>query len=86
MPIGVAAKHRVIVSKPCHIGQPVALGASAALRIAAGARAVSETWSADESMLMRLLAVAIVISAYGTTISLSLLAYTGAEHEITAIT
>lgn len=50
LPLGVAAKHRVIASKPCHIGQPVMLGTNAALRISAGARVVSETWSADESI------------------------------------
>jgi hypothetical protein len=35
-------------AKPCLIGQPVALGAAAALRISAGARLVSEAWSSDE--------------------------------------
>jgi hypothetical protein len=39
---------------PCLIGQPVALGSSeastAALRISAGARLVSEAWSPDENI------------------------------------
>jgi hypothetical protein len=35
-------------AKPCLIGQPVALGAAAALRISAGARLVSEAWSSDQ--------------------------------------
>jgi hypothetical protein len=34
----------------CLIGQPVALGESAALRICAGARLVTECWSSDEDI------------------------------------
>src|SRR6185312_5608702 len=44
-------RHRSLAAQPCHIGQPVALalpqgGSVAALRISAGARVVSESWSA----------------------------------------
>jgi hypothetical protein len=35
-------------AKPCLIGQPVALGPAAALRISASARLVSEAWSSNE--------------------------------------
>jgi hypothetical protein len=50
LPLAVAAQHREIASRPCHIGQPVALGGKAMLRISAGARVVSETWSPNESV------------------------------------
>src|SRR5215472_9787897 len=46
---GATAEERALAARLCHIGQPVMLGASAddpaALRISAGARVVSETWS-----------------------------------------
>jgi hypothetical protein len=37
-----------IAAKVCLVGQPVALGQVAALRICAGARLVTESWSSDE--------------------------------------
>jgi hypothetical protein len=39
-----------IAAQICLIGQPVALGESAALRICAGARLVTECWSSDEDV------------------------------------
>jgi hypothetical protein len=39
-----------IAAQVCLIGQPVALGESAALRICAGARLVTESWSSDEAI------------------------------------
>jgi hypothetical protein len=46
---GATAEERALGARLCHIGQPVMLGTSAedaaALRISAGARVVSETWS-----------------------------------------
>jgi hypothetical protein len=47
-----------IAAKVCLVGQPVALGglerpATAALRICAGARLVTETWSSDEDIARR---------------------------------
>jgi hypothetical protein len=39
-----------IAAQICLIGQPVALGESAALRICAGARLVTECWSPDENI------------------------------------
>ncbi len=39
-----------IAAQVCLIGQPVALGESAALRICAGARLVTESWSSDEDI------------------------------------
>jgi hypothetical protein len=46
---GASPEERALGARLCHIGQPVMLGASAddpaALRISAGARVVSETWS-----------------------------------------
>jgi len=51
LPAGSTAHQRRVAAQLCHIGQPVALtlpsaAAAAALRIGAGARIVSETWSA----------------------------------------
>jgi len=50
LPAGASARQRRLAAQLCHIGQPVALtlpaGAVAALRISAGARVVSESWSA----------------------------------------
>ena len=50
LPASVTAEERQAAAQPCHIGQPVAVpgpgGQAAALRISAGARVVSETWSA----------------------------------------
>jgi hypothetical protein len=37
-----------IAAKLCLVGQPVAVGRFAALRICAGARLVTETWSSDQ--------------------------------------
>ena len=49
LPAGASARQRRLAAQLCHIGQPVALslptGAAAALRISAGARVVSESWS-----------------------------------------
>jgi hypothetical protein len=47
-----------IADKVCLVGQPVALGrperpAIAALRVCAGARLVTETWSSDEDVARR---------------------------------
>jgi hypothetical protein len=46
---GASPEERTLAARLCHIGQPVMLGASVddpgALRISAGARVVSETWS-----------------------------------------
>jgi hypothetical protein len=39
-----------VAAQICLIGQPVALGESAALRICAGARLVTECWSSDENV------------------------------------
>jgi hypothetical protein len=39
-----------VAAKICLIGQPVALGESAALRICAGARLVTESWSSQEDI------------------------------------
>jgi hypothetical protein len=39
---------REIAATPCLVGQPVAMGASAALRISAGARLVTATWTPDQ--------------------------------------
>ena len=52
------APHGAHAARRCQIGQPVALGTSsggrtAALRICAGARLVSETWSADAAVAQR---------------------------------
>lgn len=51
LPATLSVRHRSLAAQPCHIGQPVALalpqgGSVAALRISAGARVVSESWSA----------------------------------------
>jgi hypothetical protein len=61
LPASATAEERRIAAQPCHIGQPVAVPgpdgqAVAALRISAGARVVSETWSAagEETALARL--------------------------------
>jgi hypothetical protein len=53
LPDDAPARERRIAAQPCHIGQPVTLHESAgvrtsALRISAGARFVSESWSPDE--------------------------------------
>jgi hypothetical protein len=47
LPAGLTARQRGVAAQLCHIGQPVALTvpAGAALRISAGARIVSESWS-----------------------------------------
>jgi hypothetical protein len=50
LPGGAASADRRLAAQLCHVGQPVAIGdasgrALGALRIAAGARLVSETWS-----------------------------------------
>jgi len=50
LPASLPARESRLASQPCHIGQPVALalpggGGAAALRISAGARIVSESWS-----------------------------------------
>ena len=39
---------RELAATPCHIGQPVALAAGTILRIAVGARLVSDAWSPDD--------------------------------------
>jgi hypothetical protein len=44
------ARDPEIAAQVCLIGQPVALGESAALRICAGARLVTECWSSDENI------------------------------------
>jgi hypothetical protein len=41
-------REREIAAKLCLVGQPVALGRGAALRICAGARLVTETWTSDQ--------------------------------------
>lgn len=51
LPGGLSVRQRRVAAQLCHIGQPVTLtlpdgAAAAALRISAGARVVSETWSA----------------------------------------
>lgn len=57
---GATAEERALGARLCHIGQPVMLGPSAddpaALRISAGARVVSETWSeaGEEAALAKL--------------------------------
>jgi len=53
LPADATARQRRIAAQPCHIGQPVALHdasgvRTSALRISAGARFVSESWSPDE--------------------------------------
>ncbi|HYM34144.1 MAG TPA: hypothetical protein VET48_02050, partial [Steroidobacteraceae bacterium] len=46
-----SAREKQLAAQLCHIGQPVALGSNvAALRISAGARVVSETWSPDKNI------------------------------------
>lgn len=52
LPAGASAQERMLARQLCHIGQPVALrdgkgGQTASLRISAGARIVSESWSGD---------------------------------------
>jgi len=53
-PAHATDEERQLAAQLCHIGQPVALrregGTMAVLRISAGARVVSETWSADEAV------------------------------------
>jgi UDP-N-acetylglucosamine transferase subunit ALG13 len=41
-------RDRDIAAKLCLVGQPVASGPAAALRICAGARLVTATWTADQ--------------------------------------
>jgi len=44
-------RQRAVAAQPCHIGQPVKLrvpGGGAALRVSAGARIVSDSWSGDD--------------------------------------
>ena len=53
LPATAGERQRRLAAQPCHIGQPVAVtdpasgAATAALRISAGARVVSENWSAE---------------------------------------
>jgi hypothetical protein len=51
LPATATPRQRAVAAQPCHIGQPVplrGLGGSAAHRVSAGARVVSDTWSGDE--------------------------------------
>ena len=51
LPATASARQHAVAAQPCHIGQPVALrcpGGGAALRVSAGARVISETWSGDD--------------------------------------
>ena len=51
LPATASARDRAVAAQPCHIGQPVALrrpGGGAALRVSAGARVISESWSGDD--------------------------------------
>ena len=44
-------RQRAVAAQACHIGQPVSLrapGGGAALRVSAGARVVSDSWTGDE--------------------------------------
>ena len=54
LPANAPDTEKPLAAQPCHIGQPVALRINgrptAVLRISAGARIVSETWSSDENM------------------------------------
>jgi hypothetical protein len=51
LPAGATARQRALASRPCHIGQPVLVpergDAAAILRISAGARLVSESWTPE---------------------------------------
>jgi hypothetical protein len=51
IPDTASAHQHALAAQPCHIGQPVALrrpGGGAALRVSAGARVISDTWSGDD--------------------------------------
>ena len=51
LPGTASPRQRAVAAQPCHIGQPVSLrapGGGAALRVSAGARVVSDSWSGDE--------------------------------------
>jgi hypothetical protein len=48
--VGEGGREREISAKPCLVGQPVAIGAGAALRICASARLVTQTWTSDPAV------------------------------------
>lgn len=58
LPPGASAEDKAIAAQLCHIGQPVAIRTpdgdeTAVLRISAGARILSDSWSGDDTAAMR---------------------------------
>jgi hypothetical protein len=47
---GEGGREREFATKPCLVGQPVAIGAGAALRICASARLVTQAWTSDQAV------------------------------------
>jgi hypothetical protein len=48
LPPSATSQEKQLATRPCHIGQPVALPEGAVLRISAGARTVTEGWKPDD--------------------------------------
>lgn len=54
LPVSANMEERRLAAQPCHIGQPVRLGGGrSVLRMAWGARAASQAWSADAGTMER---------------------------------